>query len=250
MSDNEIDCPEDLLDRYLAGDPANPGEASGREAAEKWLRDRKGVIDPKALTRSDRYEFIAYAFKHYYQIVTEAIRKYDPNHLYLGSRLNFTAGQFDNPWFWKAVAPFHDVVSVNYYHRWGPQDTEIANWAEWGDKPVMFTEWYAKALDAKNLSNVGGGGWIVRTQKDRGEYYQHFALGALENPQVVGFHYFKYQDDQTDAKGYDREGGCNKGLVDSNEQPYAPLLDQARSINTVAYPLIKFFDERRTAPTR
>ncbi len=125
----------------------------------------------------DRYEFIAYAFARYYGIVTPIVRKYDPNHLYLGSRINYTTGEHDNPWFWKMLAPYHDVVSVNYYGRWGPQADELADWAAWADRPILFTEWYAKAMDVvPKLANTHGAGWVVRTQEDRARYYQHFAL--------------------------------------------------------------------------
>ncbi len=246
MTENEIQCPVDLLDRYLASDATNPDLKPGRDAAEAWLVARKGSADAKVLTRRDRYAFIAYAFGRYYSLVTPIVRKYDPNHLYLGSRINYSAGQFDNPWFWKMLAPYHDVVSVNYYHRWGPQAEELAEWAAWADRPILFTEWYAKALDVvPTLANTHGAGWVVRTQEDRARYYQHFALGALETKNVVGWHFFKYLDDPPESKALDNLGGANKGMFDVTGQPYRPLLDRARAVNREAYPLIQFFDARR-----
>ncbi len=186
MTENELQCPVDLLDRYLASDAANPDLQPGRTAAAAWLTARHGSADARRLTQRDRYEFIAYAFERYYRIVTPIVRRYDPNHLYLGSRLNYRTGQFDNPWFWKMLAPYHDVVSVNYYVQWGPQADEFGDWGAWADKPILITEWYAKALDAPGLANTHGAGWLVRTQEGRARFSQHFALGALETPNVVG----------------------------------------------------------------
>ena len=244
MTENEIQCPVDLLDRYLASDVSNPDLKPGYDAAAAWLMARKGSIDTKDLTRRDRYEFIAYAFGRYYSIVTPIVRKYDPNHMYLGSRINYSTGEFDNPWFWKMLAPYHDVVSVNYYHRWGPQGDELAEWAAWADRPILFTEWYAKAMDVPNLANTRGAGWLVRTQEDRARYYQHFTLGALEQKSVVGWHFFKYLDDPPESKALDNMGGANKGMFDVTGKPYAPLLERARAVNREVYPLIRFFDAR------
>ena len=249
MTENELQCPVDLLDRYLASDASNPDLKPGRDAAAAWLTARKGALDTKSLTRRDRYEFIAYAFGRYYSIVTPIVRKYDPNHLYLGSRINYGAGEFDNPWFWKILAPTHDVVSVNYYGRWGPQADEFADWAAWADRPVLITEWYAKALDVvPKLANTHGAGWLVRTQEDRARYYQHFALNALETKNIVGWHFFKYLDDPPESKALDNMGGANKGMFDAAGKPHQPLLDRARAVNREVYPLIDFFDARRQGP--
>ena len=245
MTDNELQCPVDLLDRFLALDPSHPDERDGRAAAEAWLAAREGG-GAGSIGRRVRYEFIAYAFERYYRIVSAAIRRYDPNHLYLGSRINYRSGQFDNPWFWRSLAPYHDVVSVNYYGRWAPDARQFAEWESWAGRPILLTEWYSKALDVPGLANTHGAGWLVRTQEDRARHYQHFALSALEIPTVVGWHYFKYLDDPPESRALDNAGGANKGMFDVRGRPYAPLLDRARALHREVYPLIRFLDGRRT----
>ena len=244
MTDNELQCPVNLLDRYLGLDASNADLRAGRDAAAAWLTARKGSLDVKGITRRDRYEFIAFAFERYYRIVTKVVRKYDPNHLYLGSRINYHSGEFDNPWFWKALAPYHDVVSVNFYGIWGPQQEQFAEWARWSGRPILLTEWYAKAADVPGLANTKGAGWLVHTQEDRGRYYQHFALNALEIPTIVGWHWFKYLDDPPESKSLDSAGGANKGMYDVEGRPYLPLVERARAVNREVYPLIEFFDAR------
>ncbi|MCL4194141.1 MAG: hypothetical protein KJZ87_20555, partial [Thermoguttaceae bacterium] len=164
----------------------------------------------------------------------------------LGSRLNYRQGQFENPWFWRMLARYHDVISVNYYNMWGPDLHQLAEWEEWAGRPILFTEWYAKAADVPGLANRLGAGWLVRTQEDRGRFYQHFALGSLESGNVVGWHWFKYLDDPAESKALDSAGGANKGMFDLEGRPHQPLLNRARTINREAYPLIEYFQSRRT----
>jgi hypothetical protein len=173
-----------------------------------------------------------------------AVRARDRNHLILGPRFNVRRGQFDNPWFWAAVGPWLDVAAVNYYGEWGPQREDIQGWSEALRRPVMLTEWYSKALDAPRLANTKGAGWVVRTQADRARYYQHFALGAYEVPALVGFHYFKYMDDDADSVALDSAGGANKGLYQADGSPWPELLAAAGAVNRQVYPLIDFFAAR------
>mgnify|MGYP000852394416 CR=1 FL=1 len=236
MTDNELQCPTDLLDRMLASDPAKTDLAPNIAAAKAWLAQRPAGAEAPISAR-DRHQFIAYAFERYYQVVTKAIRGVDRNHLYLGSRLNYHSGEFDNPYLWRMLGKYHDVVSVNYYGQWGPDAEELATWAGWCDKPVIFTEWYAKAEDAKELANTHGAGWLVHTQADRAAYYQHFVIGALEQPNVVGWHWFKYLDDPSTATALDNAGGANKGMCNAEGVPYAPLLARMTAINAETYAL-------------
>jgi hypothetical protein len=244
FTDNELQCPVDLLDRHLRLPAADPYLGHGRRAALAWLAGRGQSADPKALTLKDRYQFIAHVFGTYLRIVHGAVRARDRNHLILGPRFNVRRGQFDNPWFWTAVGPWLDVAAVNYYGEWGPQREDIQGWSEALRRPVMLTEWYSKALDAPRLANTKGAGWVVRTQADRARYYQHFALGAYEVPALVGFHYFKYMDDDADSVALDSAGGANKGLYQADGSPWPELLAAAGAVNRQVYPLLDFFAAR------
>ncbi len=246
FTDNELECPADLLDRHLKLPETDPYLRHGRAAALAWLAAEGRPADPAQLTRKDRYRFIAYVFGTYARIVHEAIRGVDRQHLIFGSRYNVHRGQFDNPWFWTAVAPWIDVAAVNYYALWGPQPEEIQEWSAAMQRPVMLTEWYAKALDAPGLANTKGAGWLVRTQLDRARYYQHFVLAAAETPALVGVHYFKFLDDDADSVALDSAGGANKGMWRADGSPWPELQAAAREVNTQIYPLLDFFAARRS----
>lgn len=236
FSDNEMPFQEDALDRYLkleAGDP-------GRRAAETWLRARRGagagLGKPTADERADWLEQVA---ERYYSVVGAAIRKYDPNHLYIGSRL--LGSSIKRPGVVRAIGRHVDIVTINLYHVWTPGE-EIVRCSEASSRPVMITEWYAKGMDS-GLPNVSGAGWTVATQADRGAFYQNFTLGLLQSRVCVGWHYFKYSDnDPTDTKSDPSNRDSNKGIVDVHYRPWSALVGAAAELNRNAYALIRYFD--------
>ena len=54
----------------------------------------------------------------------------------------------------------------------------MAMWNRESGRPIIITEWYAKGMDS-GLPNRSGAGWIVKTQADRGRFYQNFTLGLV-----------------------------------------------------------------------
>jgi len=107
-------------------------------------------------------------------------------------------------------------------------------WIAWSGRPLLVTEWYVKGVDS-GLKNSSGAGWVVKTQADRGRFYQHFALGLLEHPGCVGWHWHRYQDNSDRREG----GSSNKGLVNLTYQPHGPLRDAMEKFNAQVYPLIR-----------
>ena len=84
----------------------------------------------------------------------------------------------------EACARYCDLVSINYYARWQPETDFLANLKAWCGTNLLVSEFYTKAEDATykgiKYANVEGGGWLVRTQKNRGEFHQNFCLRLLE----------------------------------------------------------------------
>jgi len=179
----------------------------------------------------------------YYSVVSKAIKKYDPNHLYLGSRLHSYELKVEP--FFRAVGKYVDVIAINYYRVWTPVAKDMENWTTWSGKPFIVTEWYTKGEDSK-MTNYSGAGWLVHTQNDRGLFYQNFSLALLESGNCVGFHWFKYQDNDPDNKNVDPSNtDANKGIVNTTYDVYEPLLSKMKEINTQVYSLIDFFDKRK-----
>lgn len=236
FSDNEMPFKKKALNNYLA----LPEGDYGRLAAEAWLVEQG--ITKDEITETHRLAFMALVGEKYFSTINDAIKRYDPNHLFLGSRF-YSSEKHTEP-FMRAVADHLDVISNNYYNRWTPDSLELAEWAEWTDKPFLITEYYTKGEDS-GMGNKSGAGWIVRTQKDRGLFYQNYNLALLESKNCVGWHYFKYQDNDPTAKGVDPSNlDANKGIVSNRFVPWTPLLDQMKELNTQKYALQTYFDKQ------
>lgn len=244
-SDNELPVTRTSLDLHLKMPPESPG----RREAEAWLARRRGGRPAPAaaagISEADREAWLGHVYDRYFEIVARAIRRADPNHLYLGPRLHGWA-KFIQP-VWAAAGRHLDVVAINVYGEWTPAGN-VRQWAAWSGKPVLVTEWYVKGADS-GLPNLSGAGWTVPTQADRGRFYQHFALSLLESGGCVGWHWFKYADnDPTNLRADPSNRDSNKGVVTARFEPYTALLHAMKELNVQAYPLTRHFDARSAAP--
>ncbi|WP_131479120.1 hypothetical protein [Flavobacterium sp. T16_6] len=243
FTDNELPWYTDALDKHLT---LLAKDEQGYIAAKAWLDERKGFnASISDVIQEDRMAFTAFYFETYMKKVTKALRKADPNHLYLGCRFNQDKGQeLTNPEIFKVAGKYMDVISINHYRKWEPSQEILNNWGEWSGKPFMITEWYTKAEDS-GLPNNTGAGWLVKTQKDRGYFYQNFTLELLKNKNSVGWHWFKYMDNDPEDLSTDPSNrDSNKGIVNSKFEPYLPLLKEMKIINDNALNLIQYFDKK------
>jgi hypothetical protein len=237
FSDNEMPLGIKNLDGYLT---LKNQDDPGYIVAKKWIDERKLTIDK--LTDTDRLAFLKVIADKYFSIVAKAIKKYDPNHMYLGCRFHGNQG-FLEP-LWQSAGKYTDAISMNYYNAWTPDQALMSKWESWSNKPFLITEWYVKADDA-GLANTAGAGWVVKTQLDRGLFYQNFTLSLLESKACIGWHWFKYMDNDPTEKGAEPSNtNANKGLVNYNYDPYLPLLEKMSEINFRMYQLADYFDRK------
>ncbi|MCD8032080.1 MAG: hypothetical protein LUF85_14985 [Bacteroides sp.] len=244
FTDNELPWYTDALDRHLT---LLAKDEQGYLAAKQWLDARKGRdAGPEDITEEDRLEFSAYFFETYMKKVTDALRRADPHHLYLGCRFNQEKNQeLTNPYLFAVAGKYMDIVSINHYRKWQPEQQQMNQWGEWAGKPFLITEWYTKGEDS-GLPNETGAGWNVPTQNDRGLFYENFTIELLRNPHSVGWHWFRYQDnDPQDLTTDPSNRDSNKGAFDSNYEPWEPLLQRMATVNKQVYSLIRYFDAKK-----
>lgn len=237
FSDNEMPFRLSALDDFYS----LPEHEPGHRGAKEWLKDNNLSMD--VVSDKHREKFLAYVGDRYFSIVSAAIRKYDPNHMFLGSR--FHGNERNSQMFMEAVGKHLDVISVNYYNKWTPEVEHMTNYTEWTGKPFIITEYYTKGEDS-GMPNQSGAGWIVPTQRDRGLFYQNFNLALLESGNCVGWHYFKYQDNDPTAVGVDPSNiDGNKGIVDNYYRVWGDFVEKMQALNLQVYDIIMHFDEQK-----
>ena len=248
FTDNELPWVNDALDRHLT---LLAHDEDAYIAVRKWFDERKGR-DAKVseITDADRRAFMAFYFETYMRKVTAALRKYDPNHLYLGCRFNQHKQEMASPEIFAVAGKYMDVISINHYRLWEPRAEWMDNWEKWSGKPFLITEFYTKGEDSL-LPNNTGAGWNVPTQADRGWFYQNFVTELLRSGNCVGWHWFTYMDnDPQNLKTDPSNRDSNKGVVNWAFEPYTELLDAMKQLNDRTYRLIGYLDAEKAKENR
>lgn len=239
--DNEIPWKSYALEYCLTKWPESH---INHQKAQEWLDQRKGKTGAllSEATTDDRNAFIAYCHEVYLQKVSAALKKYDPNHLFLGDRFNQWSHELVNPEMFKAAGKYVDVVSLNHYQKWEPDADAMHNWEHWAGKPFMVTEFYTKGIDS-GMGNTTGAGWVVKTQKERGLFYQNFVYRLIRSKACVGWHWFTYMDNDPTNTGADASNvDSNKGIVTWDCQRYDDCISQMQQINDCVYNLARFYN--------
>lgn len=117
-TDNELPWKNDALDRHLK---FLKEDEPGYIAAKKWLDERKGKNASLAdITNEDRQEFSGFYFETFLKKVAAAVKKYDPNHLFLGCRFNQETEELSNRKIFEVAGKYMDIISINHYRKWEP----------------------------------------------------------------------------------------------------------------------------------
>jgi hypothetical protein len=236
--DNEINFNQDQLPNFLTDlSPGDPSYDAALAFATANGLTKEEVVAGKA-SEAVLQAFATKLAEHYYEVTSAALKKYDPNHMNLGSRLHGRPRSIEG--VVKAAAKWCDIVSVNFYDAYSP-DNQITNantYLKWIDKPCIVSEFYVKGQDAVTagwVTGYSGAGWTVKTQINRGNWYQNTCIELLKSGRFVGWHWFKYQDD----------GDSNKGIVKdatNGSVEYFDLTNQMTLVNNNRFKLINFFD--------
>ncbi len=126
----------------------------------------------------------------FYQVVIAAIRKYDKNHLLLGTRFEApNRSDLDI----RMVGKHCDVISVNYYDY--PHDrAALQRLYDLSGKPVIIGEFTSAAKENGITNSKYWKGSLFENQRDRAKGYERYASEIAELPFIVGAHFFMFTD--------------------------------------------------------
>ena len=189
---------------------------------DSWANvlDTTNKVDAK-LAVEDFAAFNEELAERYYQICETELKRAIPNKLNLGTRFHTV-----NPIAVRAAARHCDVVSFNKYA------TSIRDLKLPGDldRPVIIGEFHFPAWDRSFAANAGCG---QLCEEQRADSYWYYLTGALENPLIVGTHWFQYLDQPLTG----RPDGENFpiGFVDVTDTPYHELTKVTRELGDNLY---------------
>ena len=219
---------QNLRQRYQSIAKLNEAWESSYASWEAFLENTEvpetdsGEADLRAFTRE-----IA---THYFSETRDRVREIAPNKLYLGARFFTRVADPSNEgsWLLRIAAEFCDIVSVNRY-RYTCRDLRLPDGV---DRPMLIGEWHIGALDRGMLHT---GLRNAYDQEERAELYRFYVRQALENPYLVGTHWYQLNDQVTTG----RKDGENYqiGFLSICDIPHQEMVDASRSIGRQLYSL-------------
>ena len=245
-TDNELPMQSDMIYNYMNVSPEKNVNIYSYACTWYWIVQMTGTETPNNEDITDELKelFRGFVWDRYYNVVCGAIRKYDQNHMILGTR--FLTEVKDAPWVLRFASEYLDCITVNWYFQWEPNANDIYDFAVNADIPFMVTEFYAKAEENEDkLANTTGAGFFVKTQQDRADHYQSFTIRLLEAKNCIGWHWFQYTDNDPSGNPNDQSSiDANKGIVSNTHQEYTDLTDDMAVINKNVYTIIEYFDDK------
>lgn len=211
-----------LRSRY--GDAGRLAAAWNMPTLDDWDAVAAPVALPDApvpVVAADLGQFEAAFADRWFGTVATAIKRHDPNHLFLGTRFaGFT------PEAVRACAKWCDVISFNVYGRNPEQSGAAALWRTL-DKPVLIGEFHFGSTDRGNfwpgLVDVG-------SEEARAPAYRAYVEAAVADPAVVGCHWFEYADEPLTGRPGDGENG-HIGLVGVTDLPWTAFTGGVAAAN-------------------
>ena len=203
--------------------PGRPASATGRRSTPHGGRP-SGHSAWSTEFKADLAAFVKELARTYFKTVRDQLKAADPDHLYLGCRFAWRTEEAV-----AAAAEFCDVVSFNIYDR-------RVDPGKWGfltslGRPVIIGEFHAGALD-RGMFHPG---LVSATdQQERAAIYTDYVASVLDNPALVGCHWFQYVDEPLTGRSYDGEN-YNIGFLTVTDTPYPELVAAARKIHRQAY---------------
>ena len=174
--------------------------------------------------KEDLARFMTEFATRYFRTIRDALKKYDPHHLYLGSRFSgYTREEV------LVAAEYTDVISFNIYRaRVNPAELTVL---EGIDKPVVIGEFHMGALD-RGMFHPG----LVSTpnQAARAAMYQDYVRSVADHPLFVGCHFFKFNDEPLTGRPRDGEN-YNIGFTTVTDSVYPELVTAAKAVHSEVY---------------
>ena len=166
----------------------------------------------------DNIEFLKRVVAKYYRTARDAILRHDPNHLFVGDKINANTDSLDT--VLPVTSRFTDIVFYQMYARYEVQRPGLDRWSELVDKPLINGD---SAFTMVTEAMPRPFGPVADNLRERADWTEEFFRSAFARPEFVGWHYCGLIDASNRiARKRERQ---HSGLMDGYGEPY-PLLKE------------------------
>ena len=206
-----------LVGYFTGNEPVWPGRESLAvdallQGPETATRKALKTFLAQGDTPERRKAFIVSTYTKYLETVREAIRRYDPNHLILGTRLGDDPSEEA-----LKLAGLFDAVTLNVYRKKISRGM-LDSIYEITKKPVIIGEFHMGVAD----HGLAAGLVRVKDREERAKAYRVYVENAFAHPAVVAVNWYKWRDDP--ATGHEEGENFNLGIVDITDRAYPELI--------------------------
>lgn len=154
----------------------------------------------------------------YFEVTTQAIKRYDPNHLIFGPR--FSPMPENLEWVIEAAGKHFDALLCNWFISPDEITTELKKWHKLSHRPILISDMAFLAPTDLLEANPGGASYVP-DQKARGIAYRKFNEQSLRSPYILGHHWCAFF-----------ENLCRKsGIKNHFDEPYWDCVNEMKTFN-------------------
>jgi hypothetical protein len=193
------------------------------------LRRAKQLKRPHAKARREMEIFVGVVAERYFRIVSETLKRIDPNHLYLGNNMG---------WLWsdaavKAYGRHVDVASFDHYTA--RFDAALFDHlANLTNRPILVGE-HGISVPGKGL-RVNVNGW---DQSTRARLYEDYIKDLAQRPYMVGNFYFMLKNQEISGNHGNFVKSVANGFIDVTDQEDKVMGKVAADVHARIYEIRK-----------
>ena len=164
-------------------------------------------------------------------VVCTTARKYDPNHMIIGNRLQ--SGTINNQALCRIFGKYLDVMSFNYYTYYLDKDF-LKRIYSWTGRPMFLSEFY---WNSPSDTGLPGGVKDIGSQVERGLAYRNYVEQAAATGYIVGIEWFTLIDQPLTGNWFSKYSGenGNTGLFSVVDRPYKAMIAEMIKTNYNIY---------------
>ena len=180
--------------------------------AENWRADTD--LSNENETR-DNLAFLKNVVSKYYQTAKESILRYDPNHLFIGDKLNANTDSLDT--LLPITSKYTDIIFIQMYGRYDVQARGLDRWTKVTGKPFINGD-TSYTMITDNMPRPYGP--VADNLSQRAEWVNEL-FNIYARPEFIGWHYCGLID--TPNLIPDKQLRQHSGFLDAHGTPYPDL---------------------------